>query len=141
MNTKTALNAYNRLASMMDSIYSAAESYGSPHSAILEKLKEKVNGDPQYMKAPGWVCTRLQERSSMRLAEIYRYKVIWAFEANGRIKLWDELTDEERQQFITENKTGAHYWLRVVTDGGKWQSRDANGEHMITRYEITGNKF
>ena len=139
MKTSTAHNHYTRLASRMDSIYSAARSYGSKHATILDELKKYVYDDDGYNKSPRWVRSRLTERSQMRLNEIHMYHVVFMFETLlGAIVPWNELTEEDSAPYLKE-KMGKHYWLLPVYEGGR--TTKIKNQMAIRNYKITNKEF
>lgn len=114
MKTSTAYSHLTRLKARMDSIYSAACSYRSPHSDILERTKKEIWDDPALKKCPSWVRASLSNHSGAKLAEIHRHFVIWAFMCpDGKPRVWDQLDEETRQSYCSE-KTGNHFWLKLT---------------------------
>lgn len=141
MNHKTAYNHLTRLKSRMNSIYSGAEGYCSPHSSILEHLS-KLYLDPAIAKCPAWVRQALGDYSGFRLERIQRDLVVWMFKTeSGSIKSWDALTDAEKK-FCSDNNTGDHFWLKRDIQKDNWGKFKGMAGDTITRdFKVTDKAF
>jgi len=139
MQTSTAYNHLTRLKSRIDSIYSAARSYRSPHSDILEKMKSEIWEDPALKKCPSWVRASLSNHSGAKLDEIHRHFVLWAFMCpDGKPRVWEQLDESTRQSYCSE-KTGNHYWLRLTNSHSHFGVVDEQTYTQV--WEITSNAF
>lgn len=143
MKTSTAYNHLTRLKSRIDSIYSAACSYRSPHSDILEKMKEEIWGDSALKKCPSWVRASLSNHSGAKLAEIQRHFVLWAFMCpDGKPRVWEQLDEPTRLSYCTtgeDRKTGNHFWLKLTNSHSHF---GVVTEQTYTQvWEITSNVF
>lgn len=140
MKHSTAYNHFTRLKSRIESIYSAARSYRSPHSAILEQMTKEVWSDPALAKAPAWVRASLSDYSTSKLHEIQRHFVLWAFMCpDGKPRVWGQLDEETRRSYCSADKTGSHFWLKLTNSHNHF---GVVTEQTYTQvWEITANAF
>lgn len=140
MKHSTAYNHLTRLKSRIESIYSAARSYRSPHSVILEQMTKEVWEDPALTKAPAWVRASLSDYSMSKLHEIQRHFVLWAFMCpDGKPRVWDQLDEETRRSYCSADKTGSHFWLKLTNSHSYFGV--VNEQTYTQVWEITANAF
>lgn len=140
MKTSTAYNHLTRLKARMDSIHSAARHYRPKHTKMLEQMKAEIWEDKALAKCPSWVRASLSNHSIALLHEIQRHYVIWAFMCpDGKPRIWEQLDEDTRQAYCAPDKTGNHYWLKLVNSHSHFGV--INEQTFTQVWEITNNPF
>lgn len=145
MRITTALNHFERFASIIRDTYSAARSYQKPHAWILERLAKEVYQDPAWKKCPAWVRDKAKQVNCECLRNVQRNQIIWLhttpknktprpFNQILESKEWEETPDKEK----TDLAKGHHYWLIPALPHGKTLVKQ--GENWVATYTV-GGKF
>jgi hypothetical protein len=141
MNRTTAHNHKERLAAVLDSIYSAAKIYNPTHLELLAQKDQKIWSDPGLKRCPMWVWNVLSERDTVLFHDIQRNWTIWLFPCpDGIARSWEALDEATRASYCAPDRSGVIYWLRAVSGQGKWTGAQT-GATVARQYIVTERKF
>ena len=86
------------------------------HKEALDRVQEKVYRHPAWKKMPSWAQARINTVFSERVHSAHCFGAIrWALYMNPEtgeiLHSWDDLTEELKQEFMANTRTGFHYWV------------------------------
>lgn len=101
---------------------------------FLKNLKEYVYDTPSWSKVPERIRSEIRGIERSYVGELYKYYLLWAWKVNGKVKEFNEMTDEERNMVFDQKVKGHHYWL-------KEGSRTIENGQVTRTYSITDKYF
>lgn len=139
MKSSTACNHAQRFRMRISDIFSTACVCRQSHAQILESLKRDVYDTPEIKRCPSWVMRDCRKQAETLFESLYHSNLIWAFETPDGPRIWEQLTDEQRQSYCVAGKSGDHYWLKPEHSHGKTST--VKGREVTRKYTITDDKF